>query len=497
MITIQTTPLSYRIKALSTGQLCGTHIYLEEYLRKFNLTTWDQRARRFILMKRYVHFCRRTSMLYIPRYDLDSFLDFLRKRGVEWRIEEIPLQTGKTIDINLKPGVTDKNEKQTKGITQLLTSDEHLQGLSLNPGEGKTYCTIKVISVLKKRAFIACIGLVDQWIKSILQFTDLKKEDIYVIQGAPSVAKLLSQIDRNIHPKIIMCSLATLRGYVMDDESYGNYPPFDEICDRLGIGIRVIDEAHLNFHLSLLTDLRTNAYLNIALTATFDRNEIQVKTIFNNHYPPRIRYGEDEFTQHVDIFSYSYTLGNMLMPQKAYHTANGYNHSKMEDYLLRKMPTKLEYVYDRFYATAIYSHYVNIRKPGQKLLILCSTIEMCKWFKRRMEIDLPKEDNFKICIYVNGTSDDELEVNDIIVSTPGSAGTGTDIKDLLTVIMTVATGSDILNKQSLGRLREIFGVTPNYAYFWNRDIIPHCNYQETRRITFTQRGKNYKEYTLG
>lgn len=496
VVHIQTTPLSYRIGVLPTGQLNGTYLYLEKYLRKFNHTQWNPRLKRFVLLKRFVHYSHRTKLLYLPRYDLDCFLDYLKGNNLAYHIEELPLQYGKDIEFYLLPHVKDKTEKQTRAIAQLLNSPEHLRGLSLNPGEGKTFCTIKVISILKKRAIIACVGLLDQWIESFLRFTDLKREDIYVIQGAPSVAKLLSQIDRNIHPKIIMCSLATLRNYVQDDPSYENYPVFDEFCDRLKIGIRVIDEAHLNFHLSLMTDLRTNANLNIALTATFDRNETQVKTIYNGHYPERIRYGEDEFTKHVDIISFSYTLGSTLLPKKAYVTANGYNHSKLEDYLLRRVPTKLEYIYDRVYSPAIFAHYVNVRSKGQKLLILCATIEMCKWFKRRLETDLPRQENFKIDLYVNGSSDDILKDCDIIISTPGSAGTGTDISGLRTLLQTVNMGSDINNKQTLGRLREMPGVTPIYICTHNRDIPTHCNYHEVRRITFSQRGKTFTEYNL-
>lgn len=56
----------------------------------------------------------------------------------------------------------------------------------------------------------------------------------------------------------------------------------------------------------------------------------------------------------------------------------------------------------------------------------------------------------------------------------------------------------VLNKQTLGRLRELAnGDTPIYAYTWCRDIQPHQNYQETRRFTFRQRGKSFQEVSLG
>lgn len=497
MIRILTTPLSFRISVSTQGQLIGTYIHLVNYLKKFNQTAWDHQLKRMVLLKRFVHYSRKTGLLYLPRYDLDSFCYFLKSEGVEYQIEELPLSVGKDVTINLLPHVRDKNERQTKAINHLTNSTDHLRGLSLGTGVGKTFCTIRTIINIGKRAMISVVGLVDQWEKALYQFTDLTPSDVYIIQGAPSLMKLLLQIDKTIFPKVIMCSLGTIRNYVLDSDTYENCPPFDELMDRLGVGVRVEDEAHLNFWLSLMIDLRTNCPINIALTATFERTDSQVKHIFNNHYPPSIRYGEDEYSQYIDVYSYSYTLGGQLLPMKAYSTPKGYNHSKLEEYLQRRTPTKLEYIYAMVYSPIIFSHYVNIRKPGQKLLILCSTVNMCKWFKIRLGQDLPSQEHFKINIYVSETSDSVLDESDIIISTPASAGTGIDIKNLLAMLQTVATGSPVLTKQTLGRLRELpNGDTPIYAYAWCRDILPHRNYQESRKFIYTQRGKSFTEINL-
>ena len=498
-VRILSTPLSFRVKVSSGAQLIGTNIFVHKYLERFNQTGWDPRLRRSILLKRFVHYCRKTETLYVPGYDLYNFCKFLDNNRVPYYIDKIPLQEGKDIDIRLKPGVKDRSERQTNAISYLTSETSgSLRGLSIGTGQGKSFCTIKTISILKKRAFITVSGLVDQWVRSIHDFMDIDEKDIYIIQGAPSLTKLLTQIDKTIHPKIIMCSLGTLRNYVLDDNAYENYPPADELMDRLRVGVRVIDEAHMNFWLSLITDLRSNAKINIALTATFDRSDNQVKQIFNKHYPVDIRHGEHEYSKHVDIYSYKYTLNGFLLPQKAYITPKGYNHSKFEDYLLRRTPTKLDYIYETVYSPIIFAHYINERKPGQKLLILCSTIDMCKWFEKRLEEDLPLQEKFKINIYISETDDDVLDHSDIIISTPGSAGTGVDIKGLKTCLQTIATGSSVLNKQTLGRLRELpNGEHPIYAYAWCGDITSHQNYQIVRRGDFTQRGHSFTEISLG
>ena len=122
---------------------------------------------------------------------------------------------------------------------------------------------------------------------------------------------------------------------------------------------------------------------------------------------------------------------------------------------------------------------------------------MCDWFEDKIIEDIPSQENLRVETYNYGTDRSILNEADIIVSTPGSAGTGTDIENLRTVLMTIASGSDILNKQSLGRLRELpNGDTPIYAYTWIRNIQAHCNYQEIRRVTYTSRGKSFQEINL-
>lgn len=497
MITIKLTPLSYRVAVGPDGQLLGTSLSLRDYIRKFNHTGWDRRSGYPVVLERYLHYDRKSSTLYLPRYDFESFCQFLGARGIAYAVENVPLQAGRAVHIPLKPHVQDRNERQTQAIAYLTTCEESQRGLSLNTGVGKTYCAVKSVSILGARAMICVAGLIDQWKRSFLEFTELAEEDIYVVQGAASMTKLLLQIDKTLFPKVILCSLGTVRNYAIGKEAYENYPPFHELFDRLGVGVKVVDEAHLNFWVTMMIDLQTNAAVNISLTATFDRTDPQEKRFFDAHYPRMMRFGEGEFEKYIDIHSYSYSLGYAL-PAKSYRTINGYNHSKFEDYLLRRVPKRLEYIFTTVYSPAIFAHYVNLRRVGQKLLVLCARLEMCRWFRDRLVAELPSQENFSIAVYNSENPDGRvLAETDIIISTPGSAGTGTDIKDLRTVLMTIATGSDNTNKQTLGRLRELkTGDTPHYVSTWCQDIPEHAKYQERRRYTFQTRGKSFTEVAV-
>ena len=465
-------------------------------MKKFVHSTWDKRSYRFIPYRKYVFYNDKTNTLYLPRYDFTDFCSLLEENNIKYSIEHIELQQGKKVLIPLKPHIKDRSELQTCAINYLVTSQESLRGLSLSTGVGKTYCSIKTISLIGVRSVIFVSGLVDQWKKEIFNFTELTEDDVYIVQGAASLTKLLLKIDKTLFPKIILFSLGTIRAYALNEKAYENYPPFTELFNILQIGLKIVDEAHLNFFLTLMIDLQTNAAINIPLTATFNRGEYQVKKIFDQHYSKDIRYGEDVFKKYIDIYSYSYSLGGVI-PSKAYSTIEGYNHNKLEEWLIRKGKRHLEHIYNKVYSPIIFAHYINYRKIGQKLLILCSSTVMCEWFRDILMKDLPKQENLKIEIYIYETEDIVLSEADIIISTPKSGGTGRDIKDLKTVLMTVATGSDNMNKQSLGRLRELpSGDTPIYMYTWNRDIEPHLKYQEYRKNTYAYRGKEFHEISL-
>ncbi|CAK9253469.1 unnamed protein product [Sphagnum jensenii] len=484
MIVISLAPLSYRLSVNEDGLLKGTHIRLGGYIRKFSQTAWDARARTSITLKRYLYYSPTTETLYLPRYDFETFCSFLQLNGVAYKTETLPISHGIPIKAKMQSWAVPR-DNQIPAIASLTEGTDPMRGLALNTGIGKTFCTITAIVTMGVRAMICVTGLIDQWIREIVKFTDIAEDDIYVIQGSSTMKRLLVEIDQTVHPKIILCSLGTLRNYATDKESYEQHPLFDDIYTRLGVGVRVIDEAHLNFWINYIIDLRSNTSVTIPLSATFDRADIQVKNIFDRHYPTMVRFGEGTYERYIDIYSYSYSLGG-LSP-KSYMTPKGYSQVKFEEHLLLRRQ-KLEYLYRHVYSPIIYAYYLNRYKAGEKMLILCGRVSMCAWFKEKLDEDLPKHLNLRVGVYADGIPDSICEESDMIISTVGSAGAGSDIKKLRVVMMTIATGSATTNKQTLGRLRDPKdGIAPIYAYTWCRDIPPHFNYEQDRREIYRLR----------
>lgn len=134
---------------------------------------------------------------------------------------------------------------------------------------------------------------------------------------------------------------------------------------------------------------------------------------------------------------------------------------------------------------------------GQKMIIFCSTTEMCtrltEYLKNLfIEFDVSRyiaEDNYNV-----------LNTADIIVSTLKSSGTAVDIPNLKTALMTVAIGSRQANEQAVGRLRVLKkypGVVPEFIYLVCQDIASHREYHLHKKDVLSDKILSINEVYTG
>ena len=356
-----------------------------------------------------------------------------------------------------------------------------------------TFSLLAGLAEIKRRAIILIPGMLEQWQSAINQFTILQPNDIYIVQGQHSVFKLMSQIDKTIFPKIILASISTLRNYCLDKLAFSNCPTFDRLCEIWDVGVRATDESHLNFHANLMMDLRLTPAVTIVITATFDNSKETVKKIFDSHYPLTIRYGETEYHRYVDVYAYSYITGTGDIPAFAYKGELGYSQIKWETWLLHRGKHKLRQITENVYLPLLRSHYDLVALPEEKCLILCETVDMCNYLLKECTYSFP---NKKSAIYIGATEDDVLTTADIIISTSKSAGTGRDIKNLLTVFVTTSVRSTPLNEQMLGRLRVLQNRQPQFVYIYNLSIPSQISHATERANIFRPLAKTFHQLRL-
>ena len=483
---IEYTDSSIKILMLrETVMINNVSIY--KFLNK-HLSIWDmdhKTKRYYIKQKFYVYY---NNYLYIPIYLKRSLEIFLKENNINYNFIYKKACDGKDININMIKGFKYKDERQQKAVEFLNKNKANIKCLELRTGSGKTVTTITHLTHLKKRTLIATTELIDQWHSELLKWTDLKKEDIYIIKGKDSIKYLIDNIDKTIFPKIIIYSIRTFTNYLSNqNDLYNDLPHLDELIFKLNIGIRVIDESHMSFHASYLHSLVFNVKSNIGLSATFMMNHGKVRLIFDNFYHLKNRYlGDYDDEKYTKIYFQKYDLHFYINPYQ-YSLMKMYNHVKYESYILKKeflIKTYIDYNLNKM----VNKYYIYRNKTGKyKCLIFASTIAMCEMMKTRLSKLHPK---LKVDIFVSGSNESVYKKNDIIISTPGSSSTGKDIENLMTVIQTISIGSKSRNIQTLGRLRKLKDKTTRFVLLYNEHIDPHVNNKNALKVLYSKYAKD-------
>lgn len=430
---------------------------------------FDHQMRRNVVDKKYSKFDPLRNILYVPIEALPRIEDAFANAGAFVHVAEEKLVKPRRINVKMKPEWQDK-PNQVDGINYLSNLDIPRKGLALQPGIGKTYSSIKAAVNVGYATMIVVSRLQDQWIRSLIAQTTVG-DNYYLIEGQKSLVKLM---ESDLKPDFIIISLETLRCYVQEKDNYKDLPKYEKFIEYFGIGTKIMDEVHLNFHACTQIDLKSNIVNNIYLTATFCSSSKSTERVFNLVYPKSMRFGEDRYEKYALAFTYRYSLG---INERKVVRKRGYDHCRYEKELMTR-----QFAFDDFMQRVmlpiIRQHYVNIKNDKEKILIYFVQIEMIDKVLEYLSKALPE---FKTNKFIAGVPDSVLTESDIILTTPKKAGVGTDIASLRTVINTISCKAKTVVEQIFGRLRRLpNGVVPEYVDLCNDIVTSHRRHLDER-----------------
>ena len=319
--------------------------------------------------------------------------------------------------------------------------------INLNTGKGKTYVTVTAISYWLVRSVIIAStkGIINQWKERIMEYTDIKSNEIYIIEGSNSIERLFK---RDISKyKIFLASHATLK-------SYGDNNGWDAIAELfkyLKIGIKVYDEAHLNFDNILRIDFHTNTYKSLYLTATPKRSNKSEDQIYQLAFKntPKIDLFKEDTDPHTQYMAIHFNSKPSPLVISRCKNKFGFNRIAYTDWVIEN---------ERFldFAYVLMDKVFNLTKDGTKALIYIGTNNAILKFYEFLCDMYPQYKN-EIGIYTSIISDDQKEEQlekRIILSTTKSTGAAIDIYGLkVTVVLAEPFRSEVLARQTLGRTR--------------------------------------------
>ena len=380
----------------------------------------------------------------------------------------------------------------------LLT--EIIKCLPIQMGKGKTLLSLYAMYLKGHRCgIIATARDIETWTKEIKGkndkpglFVDVEK-DFIIIQGKVALTKIIAEAKNGTFNKsITLISIRTMGDYLKEFEetnnsTYGCNP--NELYQLLQINTIYVDEAHENMHFHFRHAI--NCYFNeiVYLSATITSNDYHTNRLYKIIYPVLTRYTGLEISKYTHVVAIGYNFNDPLKVKC--EGSRGYSHDLFEQFIMKDKNLLYNYLNMIFSITK--RVFLDKYMEGQKLIIFMSKVEMCSLMAEFIRQNITE---VTCADYTGDHAAEVLHSYDIIVTTPGSAGTGKDIDGLAVVINSVPVAKFERNSQMLGRLREIHnkfpGVEPYYYYLIASNLNKHIKFHNKMMDTFKKWAKSIK-----
>lgn len=355
--------------------------------------------------------------------------------------------------------------------------------ICLATGSGKTFVTITMIGILRKKAMIVVdsIDLANQWKREFLKHSNIAEDKIKILSGKESVQ---DAIENNKNYYVYIAMHRTL-GMLMEEDPHS----INLLCTKLKIGTRVFDEAHVNFK----NICQINAFSNIEyqwyLSATpnrsnFKDNSVYSKVFDNIPYYNGKNVNVVENSRYCNVIIYKY---NTLPPMEVIvgcKTKKGFSSALWARYITNDGYEK----YIECLKTIITQFkFLEFKK---KVAIVLPTLQLIKQTKK----DIDEAFNIDTGVLIGESKDRENEVGkQIFLTTDKMFDKGKDVQSLEVLINFCPFSSLIKLEQMMGRIRYVPGKS--HVFIDATDIgFSSCRNQlYNRKRFYKQKAKTIKE----
>lgn len=338
------------------------------------------------------------------------------------------------------------NQLQSDAITFLMKMkkdpETHQRFLSLETGSGKTYVTINLISKLRKKALIIVdtIELASQWAREFSKHTDISPNKVVILSGQASIDKEVANPTGDV--------------YIAIHRTLGNMMSADinsinTLMNKLGIGIRIFDESHVEFGNICRINSFSNVEYTLYLTATPNRSAYQDDSLYAKVFRSVPYYNGKDLSpgKYHTVVLYKMNTHPSFDDRLSVRTQHGFNQAKWSSYAANDG-------YEHFIIAVkdIFDNFKLIERD-KKTAIMLPTIELIKKLKNDLEDLFP---GIEIGTFIGeipkNKRADEL-TKKFILTNDKIFDKGIDIKDLEILINFVPIGSQVKTEQIIGRLR--------------------------------------------
>ena len=242
--------------------------------------------------------------------------------------------------------------------------------------------------------------------------------------------------------KFILASHSTLASYAKTN----GWQAVGRLFNRMKVGLKFYDEAHLYFDNMCKIDFYTNTYKTYYVTATLARSDEDENRIFKYYMKniPSISFFDQNVDPHTKYTAIIYNSNPTASQVSKCKNAYGLDRNKYTDYVVGQ---------DNF---ILLLHIIMIKvvmnTKGKVLIYIgtnCAIMKVKEWLEDHYPM-------FSYGVYTSVVTKDKKEQLEkkVILSTTKSAGAALDIQGLeKTIVLAEPFKSEVLAKQTLGRTR--------------------------------------------
>ena len=433
---------------------------------------------------------------------LEELITHLKQWGyLDGQIEIIKHNIPPSKDVALKVHPSLSERDYQVNIIDYFVSAGSTKMTDLQTGKGKSFCCMKAVERIGKRAVLVIKGMyVEKWLIDLNKTYVLNDGDLMVVRGSRDLRALIDlAIEGTLRAKFIIVTSRTIYSYLklyeaekkgILDQGYGCVP--EDLYDVLGAGVRIMDEVHQEFHGNFKQDLYTNIEKTISLSATLKSDDKFVTKMYEVMFPIDQRFNDVEYDKYIGVKAFYYRFDD---PSRVRWIGKqgSYSQVMFEQSILMTRNKRIKIAYFEMITDMVENAFIDNYEKGQKLLIFAGSVNMCTELSNHLQKVFSDK---KVSRYISDDDYSNLIDSDIMVSTIKSAGTAVDIPNLTAIIMTDGLSSIQANEQAKGRLRKIKDwpeLTPVFFYLVCRDINQHITYHEKKKEDFHGRVLYHKE----
>ena len=320
-------------------------------------------------------------------------------------------------------------------------------------GVGKTFGAIATQTYMRCRMLVIVnrTNIANNWMSECLKFTDVDKERILLLDTSTCRDIVEGRLNPLKYYTFFVLQ-QTLRSFATS-EGY-SWQSVGELFARLRIGLKVYDEANMEFRNTLMIDCYTNTYKTLYLTATMKRSDMGENIVFQRAFkavPKFDQYalGYNDSKKHIIMLLIRYnSYPSVVWRSKCKSSGHGFNAKVHSDYQISDDSEFYDIIFDLIDRYTVQKNF--------RTLLLVSKINSCDIIAEQLREMFP---NKKIGIYNSSIGKVEkarvLEEDEIIISITKSLGFSETISNLRMVINCEAFRFDGTGDQASGRLRKL------------------------------------------